>query len=107
MKHGVYIAVVLWLCAAIVGAWRYADMPMTRCAWCGSTGSLLNPLQRHHILPQERFPSLKDEPTNLIVLCHRDHIALGHRGNTRQYNPDVRTICETFTNCLRNTYDAQ
>lgn len=83
-------------------AWRYQDLPMEKCAVCGTKGTLLNPLARHHILPQERYPELRDVATNLVVLCRRSHLEIGHLGDTKFYNPDVMRVVALCTNRVRN-----
>ncbi len=62
------------------------------CAVCGTKDNL----EVHHITPQRRDPSRKDDPSNLITLCDKHHrnnthsIAHGH-GNTMSANPFVRS----------------
>lgn len=83
-------------------AWRYQDMPMVRCEWCKTPGTLLNRLERHHEKPRERYPELANEPSNIVVLHRNCQIVLGHRNNTHTFNPDIREIINKYTNELPN-----
>lgn len=78
--------------------WQYRQLKMDSCRWCGRRVDL----NRHHIVPQVANPALRDAPENLIVLCRDCHFVLGHRCDWTRYNPDVRYICATFTNCVRS-----
>jgi hypothetical protein len=89
MKKLFLLALVLFL----IG-WRYSDLPMERCAWCGRTVDL----NRHHIIPHSFSPELVNTPTNLVVLCRDCHFVLGHRCDWKTYNPDLGVILVTFTN---------
>jgi len=86
---------------------KYTDVKMFECSWCHRTKNL----NRHHIIPQSANPALKNDYSNIIVLCRDCHFVLGHRCNWKQFNPDVVVICEHFTNTivsadyLRNTSD--
>lgn len=83
-------------------AWRYQDLPMHECAWCQRKGVRAR-LNRHHIIQQKYAPDLRDEPRGLIILCRRCHFVLGHRCNWHTCNPDVREICERYTNTIDET----
>ena len=78
---------------------RYTDVLLTKCAWCQESDPKV--LNRHHILMQELFPSLIDDLDNIIVLCDDCHFVLGHRRNTKQCVPDVKEICDRYTNTLK------
>ena len=72
----------------------YKSIPMFECSWCHRTKKL----NRHHVMQQKYYPELRDDPTNIVVLCRDCHFVLGHRCNWDTYNPDVVTICNTYTN---------
>lgn len=63
-----------------------------RCEACGGTGGL----QVHHVRAFHCDSSLELDPTNLITLCTDGpcnlncHFVLGHAGNTKTSNPNVR-----------------
>jgi 5-methylcytosine-specific restriction endonuclease McrA len=59
----------------VLGGYRKYVAP--ECAWCGGTKGLAV----HHIVPQHLGGT--DDPSNLITLCFRDHLALGHKNNYR------------------------
>lgn len=56
------------------------------CAACGAKADL----QVHHVKPFHLWPALELESSNLIALCPRCHLLLGHLGDYRAYNPCVR-----------------
>lgn len=60
-----------------------------KCAACGSSDGC----QAHHVQPYNKFPDLGANPNNFITLCERGiecHLHVGHGGNFKMYNPDVR-----------------
>jgi len=84
------------------GASRSANWPKVRdahlalnpaCVVCGGTKSV----EVHHIKPFHLFPALELEATNFVSLCEAGkygincHLAFGHLGNFRWYNPEVVT----------------
>ena len=73
---------------------KYTDVKMFECSWCHRTKNL----NRHHIIPQSANPDLKNDYSNIIILCRDCHFVLGHRCNWKHFNPDVVTIVEHFTN---------
>ena len=74
----------------------YKSIPMVECAWCHTQKKL----NRHHVVPQSANPKLRDEYTNIVVLCRACHEVLGHRRNWKRFNPDVLEIVTTYTNCV-------
>lgn len=59
------------------------------CAACGSVQST----EVHHVLPFHLFPQHELDPENLITLCRHSpdcHIHIGHGGNFKDYNPNIR-----------------
>lgn len=83
-----------------VSQFRYQDLPMKECAWCGCK---LN-LNRHHILPWAASPELKDEPTNLVVLCRDDHFRVAHGGNWKRFNANLAKTIESRKWVSSNDY---
>ena len=73
---------------------KYTDVKMFECSWCHRTKNL----NRHHIIPQSADPRLKNDYSNIIVLCRECHFVLGHRCNWKKFNPDVVFIVDHFTN---------
>lgn len=47
-------------------------------------------LQVHHVKPFHSHPKLELVPANLVVLCRRCHLFVGHLGNWQSHNPRVR-----------------
>lgn len=62
------------------------------CAVCGGTEKL----EVHHIRPFHEHPEGELDENNVLVLCESGrlgiicHRAIGHRGNYRDINPNVR-----------------
>ena len=46
------------------------------CAWCGTT----NNIEVHHVYMQSRWPERAHDTNNMVCLCRRCHLVLGHRG---------------------------
>jgi 5-methylcytosine-specific restriction endonuclease McrA len=64
-----------------------------QCAACGT----LKRNQVHHIIPVHLDPSQELNPENLITLCKGGcHLKLGHGGDYRAYNPNIRQDAELF-----------
>ncbi len=55
------------------------------CAACGNT-----PVEVHHVRPFHLWPDSELDPKNLISLCKRCHLLIGHLGDFRASNPLVR-----------------
>lgn len=85
--------ILLAIVCLLLAAWRYTDVEMKECAACARAGRLIG-LNRHHIKPQESFPELRHVETNIIVLCRRCHLVVGHGNNTKQYNAAARETAE-------------
>lgn len=75
----------------VVANWRYTQMPMVECSWCGSKVSL----QRHHVTPWSAMPELENEPTNIVVLCQPDHFRVAHGGNWKRFNANLLETLKT------------
>jgi 5-methylcytosine-specific restriction enzyme A len=59
------------------------------CAACGGKKRL----NVHHCMPFHLDPNLELDPNNLITLCMGKlecHLHIGHSGNFKLYNPNVR-----------------
>lgn len=61
------------------------------CEACGKAGTLLHPLEVHHIKPREAFPDLAATPSNFIVLCRPDHFA-AHNQDFGKYIENLREV---------------
>lgn len=76
------------------------------CQWCHG----IEHLEVHHIKPYHEFPELELDSGNFITLCDipiwkrwlkklcfmvtaSDHLAKGHLGNYKKFNPDIREEC--------------
>ena len=71
------------------------------CAFCGTTKGL----EVHYIIDFTLAPELELEPSNLITLCRTKgrfgmkscHRAVGHFGNWRRVNPNVKEDCAIWS----------
>jgi 5-methylcytosine-specific restriction endonuclease McrA len=55
------------------------------CAACGTRQGL----EVHHVRPVHRFPHLELAWDNLLTLCGRCHLFVGHLGSWDSWNPEV------------------
>ena len=93
---------------AVRDAWIKAH---PACAACGSTGKPGKPVQAHHVIPfsvdangDADGDGIKNEldPENLITLCvdgvggTNCHLMIGHSGNFKLHNPQVREDAARF-----------
>lgn len=69
------------------------------CAVCGSKEKL----EVHHVDPFHLNPEKELDPTNLITLCHEHHFHLGHLGNWKNSNPNVRVESKKIHDKLNST----
>lgn len=64
------------------------------CRFCGSRSDL----EVHHIEPYHLVPWKELDPQNLITLCeslnYNCHLQVGHFGDWRGYNRDVRQMAQ-------------
>jgi len=97
---------------APAGAKRSSQWPKVRaehlkakpnCEVCGS----LNKTEVHHIVPFHEDPSKELDPKNLITLCENwekgicCHLLIGHLGNYKNSNKDVRKDATTWRKKLK------
>ena len=72
----VLVYLVGWGVCGPVGSRSEWGITITPCAWCGAT----NDIQVHHIYPQHLWPARARDTNNMVCLCPRCHLVLGHRG---------------------------
>jgi 5-methylcytosine-specific restriction endonuclease McrA len=48
-------------------------------------------LEAHHIVPFHIAPDLELKPNNLMALCRRCHLFVGHLGGWQRFNINVET----------------
>lgn len=74
---------------------RYQDIPMKECAWCGRKVDLA----RHHCIAWAAAPELKDDPDNIVVLCGGRgggcHKCIGHGHNYHRFNANIKETLKT------------
>lgn len=61
------------------------------CEACGKEGTLLHPLEVHHVKPREAFPELAADTNNFIMLCRPDHF-WAHDQNFGKYVENLREV---------------
>jgi 5-methylcytosine-specific restriction protein A len=62
------------------------------CAVCGTRRGVVP----HHIAPVHVEPDRELSPFNLITLCPPHHLWVGHLGEWRSWNPEVRADAATW-----------
>ena len=60
-----------------------------RCSCCGRKGTLLKPLELHHIQSFHEHPERELDPTNVDTFCRRCHQLIAHLDNFKSINVDV------------------
>jgi 5-methylcytosine-specific restriction protein A len=68
---------------------------------CAATGSTAD-LEVHHVVPVHVEPGRELDPGTLITLTRWAHLWVGHAGNWRDYNPDVRRCARLFAEWVAN-----
>jgi hypothetical protein len=66
------------------------------CEWCGvaANPAKLRWIEVHHVIPVSVAPERAADTNNMVSLCRRDHIALGHAGDgaCRYYIANLKEI---------------
>lgn len=62
----------------------------TTCQMCETDKKL----EVHHIVPWHVSTDLRYDPENLITLCRACHFRFGHYLNWKDFNPNIRTLCD-------------
>lgn len=76
------------------------------CRYCGGQSKL----QVHHVKPFHLHPEDELNPANLITLCEDSkdgvecHLHIGHLGNWKLFNPQVRTLADAPAPGTRSTH---
>lgn len=65
-----------------------AKHPLCEC--CGEDGKTTGGLEAHHCQSFHEHPELELDPTNLIALCRRCHLLIGHLADFKRTNAHVR-----------------
>lgn len=63
-----------------------------QCKTCGTKERI----EVHHVKPYHLFPALELDANNLMSLCERCHLFVGHLGDWRAWNPQVREHAELW-----------
>ena len=74
------------------------------CEACGGTKGL----EVHHVDPYHLNPEKELDPDNLITLCEANksitcHRCIGHLGNYKRSNPDVKRDAKYIRNMLKKS----
>jgi 5-methylcytosine-specific restriction endonuclease McrA len=72
----------------VVTAMRAHAIANPVCQWCGG-----GRVEVHHIQPVHVAPQLAMRPDNMISLCRRCHLVVGHLGSFKRYCSNVRDVC--------------
>ncbi len=76
--------------------WRKVERAAVEAHPCCSACGGKKDLQVHHVLPFHLHPDLELEPSNLIVLCRVHHLWVGHLGDWKSWNAEVRADAAAF-----------
>jgi 5-methylcytosine-specific restriction endonuclease McrA len=72
------------------------------CEVCGKKGSILNPLEVHHIVPVNMDKRLELDTNNLITLCREHHLLFGHLNSWKSYNQEVKEDSKLWKNKIKS-----
>lgn len=80
--------------AGAEAAMSYYRSGHPNCEACNKKPTLLRRIEVHHIKPQNAFPALDNNTSNMISLCRPCHIAYGHAGDgaCRVYVENIREV---------------
>jgi len=86
---------------------KYQTYRKAVCEWCGTEGSILNPLQQAHFYNQSRHPLWKNVKMNSKTLHRRCHLVM-HKGNWTNEVPEWCVLFGITTNqiieaCVKET----
>lgn len=68
------------------------------CAACGADVNLVV----HHMEPVHIAPGRELDPTNLMTMCARCHLFVGHLGSFRSWNRNVETDAAIWRRKIRS-----
>ena len=68
------------------------------CEACGTDEDI----ECHHLIPVHVDRSMELRADNLIALCSRDHLLLGHLNSFKSYNKHVRGDAAVLLDAIKN-----
>ena len=68
------------------------------CAVCGCKDKVVP----HHKKPFHLYPQLELDPANLVTLCPKCHLLIGHLGSWKSYNPEIEMDVQVWSVKVRN-----
>lgn len=74
---------------AVRKAMRHHQTYVPECEFCGRS-----PIHVHHITPISVAPEKAADFANMLSLCPRCHLTVGHGGNWRHYVENAAQLCE-------------
>jgi hypothetical protein len=95
------------LLLVLAGDGRSPQWPAVRAAWlcvhpeCAACGARKE-LRVHHIVPVHVDPARECDLANLLTLCDRCHLLIGHLGDYRSWNADVVADAARLREKVRN-----
>lgn len=69
---------------------EYLESVGNRCEITGTKGTLLDPINVHHVILFSEDPSKENDKNNLIAVRRSLHFWLCHLGNWSSSNPDIK-----------------
>ena len=93
----------------LLGGMRASDWPQFRkihiknaCEFCGTKGTVLSPLELHHVLPFHLYENLELDHTNVVTGCRSCHLKFYHLGSFRSFNEQIKDHIKLFANLIKN-----
>lgn len=68
----------------------------SECFCCGRQKKWFRRLEAHHIVPIYEQPDLELSQTNLIPLCNRCHLLIGHLGSWEKINLEAASYASNI-----------
>lgn len=72
------------------------------CEFCGTKGTLLSPLELHHVLPFHEFPHLEEDPENVVTGCRNCHLKFYHLRSFKSYDKDIKKVIADMKEKIKN-----
>lgn len=72
------------------------------CECCGKKGTLLKPLNLHHILPYHISPEDELNPKNFLTACRSCHYLLCHLRNWKSWDSEIEENSKELLSRIEN-----
>lgn len=72
------------------------------CELCLKKGSILSPLELHHVKKFSDFPELEKDPDNVVTGCRTCHLKFYHLGSFLSANKYIKEDIKTWQLKIKN-----